>query len=1186
VICANCGVENRPGRRFCSDCGHALAQACPACGASNEANARFCGDCGTGLAPGEPNAAARPAPLNAPGSSVADSADGDRSPAGPVAQRRVVTILFADLVGFTPFAEERDPEEVRNVLTRYSDISREVVQRYGGTVEKFIGDAVMAVWGTPIAHEDDAERAVRAALELTDAVGVLGPGIQARGGVLTGEAAVTVGASDQGLVAGDLVNTAARLQAAAPPGAVLVGERTMRASEASLAFEPAGDHVLKGKAAPVAAWRAMRVIAQRRGARRADAVETPFVGRAEEFRLLRDLLHLTGRDPRTRLVSITGPAGIGKSRLAWELEKYIDGVVENIYWHRGRCPAYGDGVTFWALGEMVRRRCGLAEGTDEQETRARLATTVAEYVTDPSERDWIESSLLVLLGLEPDHSVGRELLFAAWRRFFECVSVRGTTVLVFEDLQWADTALMDFIDHLLDWSKGAPILVVTLARPELYDRRPDWGAGRRTFTAIALEPLGDESMRELLAGLVPDLPDSAVRAIVERADGIPLYAVETVRMLLADGRLEPVDGGYRPTRELGSLAVPTTLHSLITSRLDGLEPGDRSLLQDASVLGQSFGIDALAAVTGTDVRSLEPRLRGLVRRELLTVEADPRSPELGQYAFVQSLTREVAYATLSRPDRRARHLAAARHYESTAGDELAGVLAAHYVAAHEASAAGPEADAVAAQARVALRAAADRAAALAGHDQAAAYLQQALKVTTDPAERAALLERSASEGDLAGHYEQSEAWARSAIELGQQAGDPVATARVRGILGTILINSGHITDAVVELETAVADLPGDADPSALADALAKLGRARYRNLEAGAAIEAADQALVIAEHHDYRRTIAEALVTKGTALTFDARNHEALALLRAGIALARREGDVGTALRGMANIAGLVASEEGSGAAGEIQREAVELARTVGDFGMTVWHVGNLGYGTLFSGMPLTPVIEEMSEMLALPLEPADRHHLEARRALLLAVRGDDISGWLKEVSSDPVTRADPQRMGDILFNRANAAFAHRDYRNATADFSELGELAARYATLPTAVLCAAMTRDHVLARKTLDRAMEAAPGTAASSRQAADGIVAAMEGRVDAGLSEFGEGVGELRRLGLGYFLAVADMALLATLGPEHPAAHAAGEEALAVFERMGAERFTGQVRELLGGTPVPVAVAGRDRGTVGRPA
>ncbi|MGZ6379140.1 MAG: AAA family ATPase, partial [Candidatus Limnocylindrales bacterium] len=450
MICSNCATENKPGRRFCVECGASLVIGCPSCGSPFEPGEKFCGTCGTALT-AEPASGATTSPAPAPAAAT---------------ERRLVSVLFADLVGFTPFAEERDAEDVRATLDRYFAMASEVIARYGGTVEKFIGDAVMAVWGTPTAHEDDAERSVRAALELVDAVrAALGHGIQARAGVLTGEAAVTIGATNQGLVAGDLVNTASRLQSAATPGTVLVGEATQRAAAKAIAFEPAGEQALKGKASPVPAWRALRVVAQVGGRNRADALEAPFVGRDDELRLLKDLFHATTREGRSRLVSVIGPAGIGKTRLAWEFLKYIDGLVETIWWHEGRSPAYGEGVTFWALGEMVRARAGLAEADDEATTRARIAATVARWVTDEQERRWIEASLLALLGVGDLPAGGQDRLFSGWRTFFERIAIESPVVMVFEDLQWADSGLLAFIDHLVDWSRGVPIYVVALARP-------------------------------------------------------------------------------------------------------------------------------------------------------------------------------------------------------------------------------------------------------------------------------------------------------------------------------------------------------------------------------------------------------------------------------------------------------------------------------------------------------------------------------------------------------------------------------------------------------------------------------------------------------------------------------------------------------------------------------------------------
>ena len=439
MTCSNCGAENQAGVPFCDECGTALASGCPSCGAINRPGAKFCANCGTGLATTQgPHSA-----------SVEPSAP---APA-PVAERRLVSILFADLVGFTTLAEGRDAEDTRELLTRYFDLARDVIGRYGGTVEKFIGDAVMAVWGAPIAHEDDAERAVRAGLELVDAVKTLGPGIAARAGVLTGEAAVTLGATNQGMVAGDLVNTASRLQSAAVPGTVLVGEATERAASRAIAFEAAGEQTLKGKASPVPAWRAVRVVAERGGRGRSDVLEAPFVGRDDELRLLKDLFHATTRERRARLVSVIGPAGIGKTRLAWEFNKYTDGLVEEVWFHDGRSPAYGEGISFWALGEMIRGRAGLAETDDEPTTRAKIAETVAEHVSDAAERRWIEPALLALLGIDAG-SVATDELFAAWRTFFERMAGSAPVIMVFEDFHYADSGLIDFVDHLLENGRG------------------------------------------------------------------------------------------------------------------------------------------------------------------------------------------------------------------------------------------------------------------------------------------------------------------------------------------------------------------------------------------------------------------------------------------------------------------------------------------------------------------------------------------------------------------------------------------------------------------------------------------------------------------------------------------------------------------------------------------------------------
>jgi class 3 adenylate cyclase len=529
MVCSTCGADNEAGRKFCKECGSALVIICPSCSSPNTPDSKFCGECGSPLTAAAPAArATQPTPFST-------------TPGGPAMERRLVSVLFADLVGFTALSERRDAEDVRELLSRYFEATRDAIERHGGLVEKFIGDAVMAVWGTPTAHEDDAERSVRAALELVEGVDALGKSVgvelSARAAVLTGEAAVTIGAASQGLVAGDLVNTASRLQSEAEPGTVLVGEGAYRAAANAIAFTEVGPLSLKGKDEPVAAWRAARVIGQRGGAGRTEAIEPPFVGRTEEMRLIKELFHATGREGKARLVSVVGIGGIGKSRLAWEFLKYVDGLTETMYWHKGRCPAYGDGVSFWALGEMVRMRAGIAETDDPAASRRKLAEALDQYVPDEDERRWIEPRVAHLLGLVGRPPGERDELFSAWRSLFERISELGTTAMVFEDLQWADPGLLDFIEPLLEWSRNHPILIVTLARPELVDKRPSWGGGQRNFTSLHIESLPDPVMAELVEGFVTGLPGDGVGRIVARAEGVPLYAVETVRMLADRGVL-------------------------------------------------------------------------------------------------------------------------------------------------------------------------------------------------------------------------------------------------------------------------------------------------------------------------------------------------------------------------------------------------------------------------------------------------------------------------------------------------------------------------------------------------------------------------------------------------------------------------------------------------------------------------
>jgi class 3 adenylate cyclase/tetratricopeptide (TPR) repeat protein len=885
MICPDCGTENREGRKFCSDCGRALALPCPACGTANKPGERFCGECGSALTA----AAQAVTPIQRE---------------APASERRLVSVLFADLVGFTTISEGRDPEDARELLSQYSELARTLIKRYGGTVEKFIGDAVMAVWGTPTTTEDDAERAVRAALDLVASVPELDPALQARAGVLTGEAAVTLRAEGDGMVAGDLVNTASRIQAAADPGTVLVGDTTRRSTEQAIVYESAGEHELKGKAQQVALWRALRVVSARGGSLKPAGLEPPFSGRDRELKLIKDIFHGSASDRRAHLVSVTGIAGHGKSRLVWEFYKYFDGIVQQVYWHRGRCLAYGEGVAYWALADMVRMRAGIGETEDASTARPKLAAMVDKHLLDAEERAFVEPRLAHLLALEDGVAGDREDLFAAWRLFFERLADVSPTVLAFEDMHWADTSLLDFVEYLLEWSRDFPLFVITLARPELLERRPAWGAGQRNFTSIYLDPLPEPAMHELLEGIVPGLPESVSRQILARAEGVPLYAVETVRMLLDRELLVREGSVYRPAGEIEALEVPETLHALIAARLDGLTAEERRLLQDGAVLGKTFAREALAALSGVAAAELEPLLSALVRKEVLSVQSDPRSPERGQYGFLQDLVRHVAYETISKRERKARHLEAAAYIEAVFGqDEVPEVLASHYLAAFQVAPDADDAEAVRAKAEEMLTRAAERAASLGAPEEGRKYYEQAAELADDRLVEASLLEQAGRLAVLANRPVEARASLEHALALYGEAGEAHAAARASAALADVDFGEGRFVEVVARLEPAVAELEQGKPSAALAAALAQLGRSHVlAGHSPDAALPLLERALTLAERLQLPDVFLEALNSKGVILLNQGRLAEARILLAAAVERAHSEQVYGSVLRAENNF--------------------------------------------------------------------------------------------------------------------------------------------------------------------------------------------------------------------------------------------------------------------------------------------
>jgi class 3 adenylate cyclase/tetratricopeptide (TPR) repeat protein len=912
--CPACGTANDSERKFCGECGTALARACPSCGTPNAANVKFCGECGTALAE-----SARAEPREA-----------------PAAERRLVSVLFADLVGFTSASEDRDAEDTRELLSRYFETSRRLIELYGGTVEKFIGDAVMAVWGTPTATEDDAERSVRAALDLVAAVSALGdevgaPELRARAGVLTGEAAVTLGAEGQGMVAGDLVNTASRIQSIAEPGTVVVGETTRRATDQAIVYSDAGLHELKGKTELVRLWQALRVVSGVRGALKSAGLEAPFVGRDRELRRMKDLFHTCEDEKRPQLISITGIAGIGKSRLAWEFYKYFDGLPQITYWHRGRCLSYGEGVTYWALADMVRWRARIAEDEEPASARAKLAEVVEQHFPDHEERRFVEPRLRHLIALE-DGRFERDDLFAAWRLFFERLADVYPTVLVFEDMQWADASLLDFIEHLLEWSRTFPLFVVTLARPELQERRPGWGVASRNFTSIFLEPLPEEAMQELLAGLVPGLPHELAGQILDRAEGIPLYAVETVRMLLDRGALVQDGAVYRPTATFEALEVPETLHALVAARLDGLTPGERQVLQNGAVLGKTFTSQAVAAISGLPEAELEPILISLTRKEVLGLQTDPRSPEHGQYGFLQDLLRRVAYETLAKTDRKTRHLAAATYLEESWGEhEVVEVVAAHYLDAYGLAPDAKDADEVRAKAGELLARAGERAASLGASEEGERYFAQASELAGDPMRKAELEEKAGRMAWTGARAERARAFLDDAHDVFETAGLNKHAARVSAVLAEIDFREGHPPRAVERLEKALAELEGEDPDEDVAEVAGQLGRFLVLNAQHEVAAPHLERALELAEALNLPDVFIQALTSKSILFVSRNRLGEARILLEGSLDRALENELHGAALRALNNLGVVLESSDQYTDAVDLIERGLELSRRVGN---------------------------------------------------------------------------------------------------------------------------------------------------------------------------------------------------------------------------------------------------------------
>ena len=855
---------------------------------------------------------------------------------------------------------------------------RAELERHGGTVEKFIGDAVMALFGAPTAHEDDPERAVRAALAIRDFA--VEEGLELRVGITTGEALISLDArpdAGEGMAAGDVVNTAARLQSAAPVNGILVDETTYRATRTVVDYEEAAPVEAKGKAEPVRVWTAV-VARSRFGVDVAHEARSELVGRERELGIVRDVFERARHERTPQLLTLVGVPGIGKSRLVYELNRIVDADPELITWRQGRCLAYGDGITLWALGEIVKAQAGVLEQDSPEEIAAKVHQTVEDTLAGTGDEARVEAHLLALLGLAGEAQLGgdrRNEAFAAWRRFLEGLAEQRPLVLVVEDIHWADESLLDFLDELVDWVTDVPLLVVATARPELLERRPGWGGGKLNATTLALSPLSDEQTAELIGRLLarPLLAAEAQQTLLERAGGNPLYAEQFVELYTEQGSTD-------------ELTLPETLQGIIAARLDGLPESEKSLLQDAAVVGKVFWASSIGREPEAATASLHSLERkGFVRRQRRSsLEGE------SEFAFAHALVRDVSYGQIPRAERAHRHRAVADWIDGLGRPEdHAEMLAYHWSSALElVRAAGGDDDVVVERTRRALRAAGDRAAGLNNHLTAAALYEDALELwPMDDSERPDLIFRRARSLHLAGDDRREQALQDASAALVALAEfEPAAEAEA--FLAHAAWYRGDRDAVEPHYERAYALLADRGSSPAKARVLALSARFRMLAGNAGDAIRVAREALAIAEEFELDEVRAHALTTIGSSMNrIELSSGRAELENAVAVAVAADSPIAGTTMNNLA----VVAVWEGDFArAYEIYVESMRLSERFGDRDGLRFVRGN----RVFAAYALGHWDEALTEADAFVAECASSPHYaegivrEARSSIRLG-RGD-----------------------------------------------------------------------------------------------------------------------------------------------------------------------------------------------------
>src|SRR5215211_4697984 len=836
---------------------------------------------------------------------------------------RWASVLFVDLADYTELTYSWDALDLRDMLSGYFELARSIVGRYGGEVEKFIGDAIVAVWGANATREDDAERCVIAGLEVLASVARFGeqhglPDLMARGGVVTGRVAL-LNRADEGLVAGDSVNLASRIQSAASPGSMLVDDVTMRVTRATIAYPSAGEHQLKGMPRPIRLWTALGLFEPDQDPQQQGELETPFLGRDRELTGLRSLFESALTNRRARLVAVSGQAGVGKSRLASEFEAHVADAFPDVAWHRGRCISYGDGVAFWALREMLRQRLGLRAHDTGQAAGAKLAKRLRQWVPDEKERGFVEPRLRVLIDVS-DRDFTRQELFAAWRLFLERVSTAQPVVLLIEDLQWADAGLVDFLGYLLEWSAERPLFFLTLNRAQDDTESGTVTGDHPNGSSLHLEPLSTDMIEQILDRLVPGMPAAQRDKIAAHSAGVPLYAVETVRALVDRGHVIVRGGRHALLSPDADLEVPASLIALVAARLDRLPPAERDLVKGLAILGASFRRDAVSAVSTASEREVDETLQALVRKGVL---------------------RTVASHLLSRRQRKVYHLAVATRLEEASASDIVELVAAQYKDAYKADRNDPDKDDIRAGAATAYWRAADRVASLGSPERAVGYYEMAANLTTEHLEGLRLTESAARMSYLSGQYDKSAELYEQVMAEHRAAGREVAAAKSATFLARCMSVLGRGADGMSLLRPAVEVLAANEEVAAEAEAHAILAEWFTFAMTDDEVAEHANRAYELATAANSPEVLCRALNAKGWLLQRQHHAPEAAAMFSALVEVAQSNDLPRAELMGRGNLADVRSQSDLSGAESD-HLAALELTERLGDVGNRAIALSNL----------------------------------------------------------------------------------------------------------------------------------------------------------------------------------------------------------------------------------------------------